>query len=116
MALVSPKQPCPICGQPLGDAEILGFAYYGVCHQEYEAFDDSAAHQECLRNWEMRDDFVKFWNHQIRISHGVLAARDYEVLVVKADGRVWYEKPKKEPAKKAGPLRRLFGKVKREGT
>ncbi len=111
MALVDRDSLCPLCGEPLGEEGILGFTYYAVSHREFEALDDSAVHQECLRNWEKKEEFVTFWNSQIhRRAHGFFV-RDYELLVIEDDGSVQYEKPQKIEKKKPSLLRRIFGKA-----
>lgn len=106
--MVSKDMPCPICGQQFGEREVLTFTFYQVAHREFEVFDDNAVHQDCLRNWEKKEEFVKFWNSQIRQSHDMFD-RDYELLVIQPDGSVRYEKPKAEVKKKRSVFKQIFG-------
>jgi hypothetical protein len=70
MALVSPDMNCPLCFGRLGDdlSNIIGFTCLGIRHRDFECFDDSACHRSCLSQWEKRDDFIAFWNQQLRTS------------------------------------------------
>ena len=72
MALVYPDMNCPFCGDRLGENEsnIIGFTFLDIRDRDFEYLDDSACHRSCLSQWDKRDDFITFWNQQMRASLG----------------------------------------------
>ncbi|OVE75339.1 hypothetical protein BVX97_04970 [bacterium E08(2017)] len=88
MALVHPDMNCPFCGDRLGDdqSNIIGFTFLDIRHRDFECLDDSACHRSCLSQWEKRDDFITFWNQQLRASLGF----DAQQLFVDQSGLVDY--------------------------
>lgn len=69
MAMVGDGMPCAICRKPIHDVSpenIFATTFYGIDHPDFRVMDDSAAHRECMANWEHRDAFVAYWNSHCR--------------------------------------------------
>ena len=66
MALIDEDTRCAICGQVLGEGERLCTTFFGIEHPDFRLLDDGCAHQDCLRGWPRRDEFVSQWNARVR--------------------------------------------------
>lgn len=62
MAMISDSDPCPFCGQPFGDEEIIGFTYIGTADPLLRQIDDWAAHRRCLEAFPQVAELVDAWN------------------------------------------------------
>ena len=62
MALIDVDSKCALCGELLGDAHMwLATTAVGL-RPPLARMDDSAAHHECLRNWDQKQEFVDAYN------------------------------------------------------
>jgi hypothetical protein len=62
MAMITETDPCPFCGLPFGDEEIIGFTYIGTADPLLRRVDDWAAHRCCLELFPQRFELIAAWN------------------------------------------------------
>lgn len=64
MAMVWEGMPCALCRKPIPDPSRDTFAMtmHGFKDLRFVALDDSACHQRCIDQWELRDEFIAYFN------------------------------------------------------
>ena len=83
MALIDDDSRCTLCGELLGDPrDWLATTMVGL-RPPLSRMDDTAAHHDCLMNWEHKHEFVDAYNSRWR----------QPALTIADDGRVRYIRP-----------------------
>ena len=65
MALVWDGMPCAICGEPIADTssdDMFALTMWGIADARFVGVDDAAMHQACIDAWDLRDEFVAYFN------------------------------------------------------
>lgn len=64
MALVDAGMPCALCRCPIDDPmrDTFAMTMWGIEDERFAILDDSACHQSCIDQWELRDEFVSYYN------------------------------------------------------
>ncbi|KLU03477.1 hypothetical protein RISK_004481 [Rhodopirellula islandica] len=65
MALVWDGMPCAICGEPIADTssgDMFALTMWGIADPRFVRVDDAAMHQSCIDGWDLRDEFVAYFN------------------------------------------------------
>jgi hypothetical protein len=57
---------CSICGRAVGKESVIAFDYLGITHADFGTLDDAVVHEACLHSWPPREQFIAFWNEQLR--------------------------------------------------
>lgn len=64
MALVDAGKPCALCHSPIEDPmrDTFAMTMWGIEDARFAVLDDAACHQACIDRWELRDEFVHYYN------------------------------------------------------
>lgn len=64
MAMVWEGMPCAICRQPIPDPakDTFAMTMHGFKDRRFARLDDSACHQRCIDQWDLRDEFIDYFN------------------------------------------------------
>ncbi len=64
MAMVSEGMPCALCGEPIPDPtkDTFAMTMHGFKDRRFVVLDDSACHQRCIDQWELREEFIDYFN------------------------------------------------------
>lgn len=64
MALVDAGMPCALCGEPIADParDTFTLTMCGIEDLRFSILDDAACHQKCIDEWNLRDEFVDYYN------------------------------------------------------
>jgi hypothetical protein len=83
MALFVDGLCCPICGKPMYEDsdEIFGLTMWGIKDERFKILDDSCMHQACIDHWELRNEFLDYYNTNC-----------CDELRINDEGRVYYER------------------------
>src|SRR5687768_6924711 len=62
MALILDDATCPLCGRPLEEREYFATTFVALADPAMAWLDDGYGHVECIREWPLRDAFVRAYN------------------------------------------------------
>ncbi len=68
MALVDAGMPCALCRTPIEDPmrDTFAMTMWGIDDERFVVLDDAACHQSCIDRWELRDEFLAYYNRNCR--------------------------------------------------
>jgi hypothetical protein len=46
--------------------EMFALTAWGICDPRFARLDDAACHQACIDNWDLRDEFIAYYNANCR--------------------------------------------------
>ncbi|QDV22237.1 hypothetical protein Q31a_05210 [Aureliella helgolandensis] len=68
MALVNAGMPCALCGESIADPmrDTFAMTKWGIDDLRFAVLDDAACHQSCVDQWDLRDEFIGFYNRNCK--------------------------------------------------